>query len=164
MNTNTEVSEHDSHPAEQETLAPVTLADNDEEEKLFKSGDVVAFEDFATPADGDEECTVMAETIHAQMGLFSHRNAAIRSAWAVQGRHRAGGELLSLDSAKTVENGDIFTVSYHLRDDYTITYAKRDGDSERAIIIEEVDMVFADQLCEIFTKMTGIEIPIVPFG
>lgn len=128
-----------------------------------KTGDRVPFDEFATPADGDEERTATARIIHAQMGLDRHKNRAIRSAWAVQGKYGFGGALLILDPNNTTGNGDAFAVSYHYRwDEYTITYAKRDDDF--AEIIEEADNIQADQLCELFSKMTGIQIPVVPFG
>ncbi len=157
-----EIVEDECFPADRNATPAENGMDSDDEEKLCNPGDIVPLDDYAKPADGDEGFTALAETIHAQMGLFSHRNAAILSAWSVQGKHRAGGELLALDPAATRENGDLFAVSYHLRDDYTVTYAKRDGDN--TVIIKEIDMVYADQLCETFTDMTGIEIPVVPFG
>ncbi len=128
-----------------------------------KTGDRVPLGNFAKPADGDEEYTAIGETIHAQMGLYRHKDPAIRSAWAIQGKYGHGGDLLILDPERTTGHGDAFAVSYHYGwDEYTVTFAKRGGDLTE--IIEEVDHIHADQLCELFSNMTGIQIPVVTFG
>ena len=125
-------------------------------------GATTLLSDFAAPADGNEEYIAIAETIHSQMGLNSFRTDAIRSAWAVRGKHGGGGDLIHLDGALTREGGNIFVVSYHRgRDEYTVTYARHDG--THADIIGEIEMIHADQLCETFTNMTGIKIPVIPF-
>ncbi|MDR1611607.1 MAG: hypothetical protein LBT97_02360 [Planctomycetota bacterium] len=126
-------------------------------------GEIAPLSAFAEPADGDEVLTGVAQTIHAQMGLYSVSNPAIASAWAAWGKYRHGGDMIILDPDTTRENGSIFVVSYHYgRDDYTVTYARHEG--ENAIIIDERESVYCDRLCEMFTDMTGIEIPAVSFG
>lgn len=130
---------------------------------LYSTGQRVLFRDIARPANGNEDHTAIAETIHAQMGRPGHDFAGIRSAWAIVGRHGGGGMLLILDPDKTSQGGNVFVVSYHRGgDDYTITYAKRDGDHVQ--IIRESDGIYADQLCELFSGVTGISIPVVSFG
>lgn len=126
-------------------------------------GDRIRFRDFATPANGDPDHTEMGHTIHAQMGLDCYKDRAIRSAWAIKGKYHGGGALLILDPDKTTANGDTFAVSYHNGwDEYAITYAKRDGDF--VDIIKEAGNIQADQLCVLFSEITGIQIPVVQFG
>lgn len=149
------VPEHDDRPAPDEVIR--------------KPGERVLLSTFAEMPDGDPACLDVGHIIITQMGLFAHQNDAIRSAWAVWGKHRAGGALLILDTAKTKENGDMFIVSYNLRtDEYTISYAKRmqelpDGQPEETTIIEEIGMMQCGDLCRVFSDMTGIEIPVVAF-
>ena len=140
------------------------------DEIIRKPGERVAFAAFTEMPDSDPACLEVGHVIMAQMGLNVHPCAAIRSAWAVWGKHRAGGILLVLHADHTKENGDIFTVSYDLgADEYTVCYAKRMQGSpgsqpEEAVIIEELDGMHCDDLCRVFNEMTGIEIPVVAFG
>ncbi|MDR1611720.1 MAG: hypothetical protein LBT97_02925 [Planctomycetota bacterium] len=82
---------------------------------------------------------------------------------------RQPGDRIPLASFAEMPDGDIFAVSYNLRtDEYTLTYAKRvqelpDGQPEETAIIEEVDGMHCADLCRVFTRMTGIEIPEVEF-
>lgn len=107
----------------------------------------------------------IAHIIHAQMGLLHVCHPAIKSAWAVFGKHRQGGEMILLCPHSTKGNGTVFVVSYHLRDDYTVTYMKlHECDPSQVVIIDETDGIYCDQLCDVFTGMTGAEIPVVQFG
>lgn len=129
----------------------------------------VLLDSFAKLANGDPKCLDIGDTITAQMGLFMQCYEGIRSGWIIKGKHRAGGVLLVLDPTKTRENGNLFAVSYNLRDDYTITYAKTEANwpESRPVkvqIIMESEEIYCDQLCEVFTNTTRIIIPAVQFG
>lgn len=140
------------------------------DEILRKPGARVSLSAFAEMPDGDPACLEVGHIIMAQMGFNVRPCAAIRSAWAVWGKHRAGGVLLELHGEATKDNGDIFAVSYDLgADEYAVCYAKRvqeptDGQPGEAVIIEETDAVHCDDLCPVFGAMTGVEIPAVAFG
>jgi hypothetical protein len=115
-------------------------------------------------------CLEIGHTIIEQMGFIANPCAALRSAWVIVGKHRAGGVLLALRADMTKDNGDLFAVSYDGgADEYTVTYAKfiqglPDNQPDEAVIIEEKGAMHCDDLCRVFTDWTGIEIPVVAFG
>lgn len=81
------------------------------------------------------------------------------------GDSSGGGRVNHTGQRTQQKNGEVYLVSYHPRDDYTITYGKRDKDNpENAVIITEIKNIYADQLCETFTDTTGFKIPVVAFG
>lgn len=132
-------------------------------EAALKPDRIVPFSLIAAPANGDERFTAIGESIHAQMGLYAVRNKAIGSAWAIQGKHHAGGNMIRLYPEFTRNNGNVIVISYWFdRGDYTITYGIHDGDD--ITVIDERTMIEVGQLCEQFTEITGIEIPVAPFG
>lgn len=107
----------------------------------------------------------VAATIFKQLGGTNILVEGIEDVTVVPGRHFAGGLAIELNPELAKDNGFLFIVSYHPRDDYTIHYCRKVYDMPSAMeIIHEGEGFYCDMLCEEFSKLTGIEIPIVKFA
>lgn len=144
---------------------PSTLSQYIEQHELnSRPGQRVLLETFAELTEDDFFCSENAYEITMTMALYADQSDVILSTVTVRGKHLAGGKMILLDASKTLGNGDILVVSYHVRDDYTITYAKRvqglkKGQPDTVVIIKETVMLQIDEICQEFTDLTGIELP-----
>lgn len=126
----------------------------------YQPGQRVLLETFGKPLEDDPFCHANSREIYMEMELYHKHCDLVLSDEAVTGKHLAGGIVITLDPSKTHEHGDIFIVSYHVRDDYTLTYAKRvKGKPEIITVFAESVMLPIDEIHQEFADLTGTELP-----
>jgi hypothetical protein len=140
---------------------PLSLARHIADHEInYQPGQRVLFETFGEPLEDDLFRSANGRDIYMEMMLYLEDRAPILSDEMITGKHLAGGIMLTLDPSDTHEHGDIFVFSYHVRDDYTLTYAKRaKGKPGAVIIIAETVMLPIEDIFSEFSDLTGVELP-----
>lgn len=133
--------------------------------------DMLAICTMLDPTQGfDDSWREKAGIIMQQLGGAANAERIIRQGGkkpfnVVPGQYHCGGLFIKFESGKAKDNGFGLVISNRFDEDYTLTYFIMVNEAPKYYeIISGIERIYCDQLTDMFTLTTGIEIPFIDFG